>query len=258
MSLHYCAELVERGDPDRFAATLAAPVAVRPQLWPLYALNLELARAPWASAEPLLAEMRLQWWIDALADLAAGKAASGQEVLAEVAVLLARTPALAPVLLALAQARRRDCWREAFADTGALAAYIDATSGNLMWAAALALGAPAVAQPVVRDFALGAGLANWLRAVPALRARGQTPLPDDSPAAIATLAGEGLARLAQARAAGRLLPAACAPALFPGWLAAGVLRRAAARPARVAAGQLGPSEFARRAGLLVPAFLGRW
>ena len=201
MSLHACAEMVRAHDPDRFAATLAAPPAARPRLWPLYALNLELARAPWASAEPTVAEMRLQWWVDALADLAAGDVPPPHDVLVAVAALTAEMPDLLVPLQALAEARRRECWREGFSDTGALAAHLDATAGNLMWASALALGAPVAAEPVVRDFAWGAGLANWLRAVPALAARGVAPLPDGSPAAIRALADEGLARIARSRKA---------------------------------------------------------
>ena len=45
MSVAACAELVERGDPDRFRAVMAAPVEARAQLFPLYAFNLEVARA---------------------------------------------------------------------------------------------------------------------------------------------------------------------------------------------------------------------
>ena len=60
MSLQACAELVERGDPDRFLATMAAPVALRATLFPLYAFNVEIARAPWVTQEPMIAEMRLQ------------------------------------------------------------------------------------------------------------------------------------------------------------------------------------------------------
>jgi phytoene/squalene synthetase len=258
MTLDRCAERVASGDPDRFAATLAAPVAARARLWPLYALNLELARAPWTSAEPLVAEMRLQWWIDGLGALAAGQAAPPHEVLTPLRALVDEVPALGPLLVALAEARRRDCWRAPIADEQDLGGHIDATAGNLMWAAALALGAPAQAAPVVRDFAVGAGLANWLRAVPELRARGQKALPDDAPVAVAALARAGLARLWRARAAGRAVPRHAAPALYPGWLATGVLKRAAAEPGRVAQGRLEPSEFARRAGLLLPAFLGRW
>ena len=45
MSVEACAELVERGDPDRFRAIMAAPPEARAQLFPLYAFNLEVARA---------------------------------------------------------------------------------------------------------------------------------------------------------------------------------------------------------------------
>ena len=58
MSVAACAALVARGDPDRFLAVMAAPVAVRARLFPLYAWNLEVARAPWVTAEPLIAELR--------------------------------------------------------------------------------------------------------------------------------------------------------------------------------------------------------
>ncbi|MDP1667628.1 squalene/phytoene synthase family protein [Phaeovulum sp.] len=258
MSQHACAELVRQNDPDRFAATLAAPAAARPQLWPIYALNLQLTRAPWASSEPLVAEMRLQWWVDALGDLAKGNAAPQHEVLQALAPLLAETPALAVPLAALAEAQRRMCWREGFATDEALAAHLDATSGHLMWAAALALGAPVAAEPVVRDFAFGAGSANWLLAVPELSRRGLQPLPEPAAESAQALALAGLARIAAARKARAALPRNAAPALFSGWLARGVLRRAAAAPERVAEGRLAPSEFARRAGLMLAAFTGRW
>jgi len=251
------AQQVAAGDPDRFRATLGAPPEVRPRLWLLYALNLQVAQAPWASGEPLVAEMRLQWWIDALQDPTLPGAA-GHPLLGDLMPLLQQTPALRPVLVALAEARRRDCWREGFASQGDLGAYLDATSGNLMWAAALVLGAPAGTEPVVRDFAWAAGLANWLRAVPALTARGLHPLPDTSGAAVAALARQGLARLAAARARRAELPRQAAPALFSGWLAPWVLARAAAAPGRVAGGGLEPSEFRRRASLLRPVFTGRW
>ena len=54
-----CAELVQRADPDRFMAAMAAPVAARRVLFPLYALNVEIARAPWVTQEAMIAEMRL-------------------------------------------------------------------------------------------------------------------------------------------------------------------------------------------------------
>lgn len=258
MSLAACAALVARGDPDRHAATLAAPPEARDLLWPLYAFNLEIARAPWVTAEPLIAEMRLQWWADRLAGIAAGEPRPAHEVAGPLCDLL-RARGLDPApLVGLVEARRWDCWSEPFAGADALAAYLDATAGGLMWTAAAALGAPPPAEPVVRDVAQAAGLAAWLRAVPELRARGRHPLPDPRPEALAALARDGLARLARARAARARVPRAAAPALFPAWQAGAVLRRALADPARVAAGGLAPSEFSRRAGLAWRAFTGRW
>ncbi|MCT8328704.1 squalene/phytoene synthase family protein [Albidovulum sediminis] len=248
------ADAVREGDPRRFAATMAAPAATRPRLWALYALNLEIARAPWASDQPLIAEMRLQWWIDAIA----APEGQGGGALAILAPLMLDLPDLRPLLLGAAEARRRDAWPEPFADEADLGAYLDATAGNLMWAAARLLGAPAAAEAPVRDFAWGAGLATWLAAVPALAARGRHPLPDMTPEAVTALARRGLDRIARARALRARVPATAAPALLPGWQAAPLLRLAAHQPSRVAEGRLATSEARARASLALRALTGRW
>lgn len=256
MSLAALAGLVESGDPDRFAASMAAAPADRARLWPLYALNLEIARAPWASSEPMVAEMRLQWWIDAIEELGQGTAPN--ETLAAFSPLVVEIPALRGLMLGAAEARRWDAWREPFATPGDFSAHLDATSGNLMWAAARLLGAPETAETVVRAFAWGAGLANWLRAIPALEAAGRYPLPDGRPAVVAELAREGRTRIAKARAARGSVPARAAPALLSGWQADAILAQVAADPERVAAGTLGTSEARRRASLAWRAATGRW
>lgn len=255
MSLAELAQKVEAGDPVRFLATMAAAPAARAQLWPIYALNLELARAPWASAEPMVAEMRLQWWVDALEALAEGQRVAG---IAPELADLAECGLDCRLLAAAAEARRWDCWSEPFEDQAAFDAHLDATSGHLMWAAAKLLGAPESSEPVVRDLAWGAGLAGWLTAVPVLEARGRYPLVDGRPAAVAELAQRGLARVTAARAARHLVPKAAAPALFAGWQARGLLTQAARFPALVAEGGLQLSEFSRRVTLLQLAFFARW
>ncbi len=77
MSLAACAALVERGDPDRFLAVMAAPAWARARLFPLYAFNLEVARAPWVTEEPMIAEMRLQWWRDVVESAGRRRAGAG-------------------------------------------------------------------------------------------------------------------------------------------------------------------------------------
>ena len=82
MTLPPLAETLSRGDPDRFAALLAMPPAARDRLLPLYAFNLEIARAPWVTAEPVIAEMRLQWWRDTVAEIGEGRPPRAHEVAA--------------------------------------------------------------------------------------------------------------------------------------------------------------------------------
>ena len=259
MSLAACASLVERGDPDRFLACMAAPAAARAQLWPLYAFNLEVARAPLASAEPLIAEMRLQWWRDAVEAICAGGVVPAHETAGPLAEVIGRAGLPGPVLMQMVDARRWDIGRSGFADFAALAAYLDATAAGLMWLAARALGAGAQAEQTVRALGWASGLANWLRAVPELEARGRVPLADRRPAAVAALAAAGLQRLDDARQSRGLVPASAGPALLAGWQAGAILRQAVQEPERVfQAGGLGQSEFARRGGLLWRSVTGRW
>jgi 15-cis-phytoene synthase len=99
MSLAACADLVSRADPDRFIAALAAPPEARPILIPLYAFNVEVSRAPWVTDEPMIAEMRLQWWRDALEEIGAGRPPRAHEVVTELAGILdaeAARPSTAP------------------------------------------------------------------------------------------------------------------------------------------------------------------
>ena len=251
--LNACAALVQRGDPERFMAAMAAPVAARAVLFPLYAFNVEISRAPWASAEPMIAEMRLQWWRDVLESIAAGRPVERHEVVAPLARVL--DAALAGALDDAVVARRWDIYGDRFADVDELERHIDRTAGTLMWVAARTLG-PAD-ESVVRDFAVASGLANWLRAVPGYRARGRDPLPpgEDVPR---DLAQRGLDRLAQARRARGAVSRAARPALLAGWQAGPVLAQAARDPGRAEAGTLGQSEAGRRLSLMLRAATGRW
>lgn len=256
MSLAACADLVARGDPDRFRATMAAPVAARRVLFPLYAFNIEVSRAPWVTQEPMIAEMRLQFWCDVVEEIAARKPPRAHEVAAPLAEAI--PPDIAGALDGLVAARRWDIYKEAFADRAAFDAYIDATSGTLVTVAARALGAVADAEPVLRDAGWAFGLAGFLRAIPALEAAGRVPLVEGTPQAVRDLAEDGLARLARARRRRGTIPPPARPALYSGWRAEATLRAAREIPERVIEGKLDESEFARRARLLWVSATGRW
>ncbi|MCE8554859.1 squalene/phytoene synthase family protein [Ruegeria pomeroyi] len=249
-----CAELVQRADPDRFAAAMAAPVTARRVLFPLYALAVEVARAPWASAEPMIAEMRLQWWRDALEELAIGKPPRRHPVVTPLAGIL--SPQMAARLDGFVAVRRWDIYRDPFEDETHLTRYLEESSGTLLCAAAAALGQ--ADEGVLRDYGYAMGIANWLRAIPELEARGRIPLLDGTPAGIRQLAEEGLDRLSRARAKRAMISPAARPALLAGWQSGALLRQAHKEPARVAAGQLGLSPFARNLRLGLQVSTGRW
>ena len=245
MSLEACAEIVQRGDPDRFAAVMAAPTAARARLFPLYAFNLEVARAPWVSKEPIIGEMRLQWWRDVVAE----PAPRAHEVAGPFHALIQEAALPLAVIDRLIEARIHDVYGEPFADVAAFDAYLDDTAGGLMWLAAKACGG--TDESAARALGWAMGLANYLRAVPELEARGRQPLPDGRVEAVQALAKDGLQRLATAK--GRVP----VPAALAAWQARGLLRQVVANPAVVANGAMGLSEFALRGGLLWAAFTGR-
>ncbi|MBN8632925.1 MAG: squalene/phytoene synthase family protein, partial [Rhodobacterales bacterium] len=130
MSVAACAELVQRGDPDRFRAVMAAPRDARAQLFPLYAFNLEVARAPWVTQEPLIAEMRLQWWRDVVENAASG-AARAHEVAGPLHEVIQDFGLPVEVLDKVIAARRWDIHRDPHEGAGALDAYLDETGAGL-------------------------------------------------------------------------------------------------------------------------------
>lgn len=249
-----CAGIVERGDPLRFRAVMAAPVAARRVLFPIYAFNIEVARAPWVTQEAMIAEMRLQWWRDVCEEIGAGDGVRRHEVATPLAGVIA--PEDAALLDELAAARRWDIYRDPFEDAAHFARYLAQTAGNLAWVAAKTLGA--AEEAVVRDAAFAGGVAAWLVAIPDLEARGRVPLVEGTPAAVKALAQDGLDRLARARGRRAAVSRAARPALYHVGAAVAVLRAAVADPNAVADGVLPDAVAADRMGLPLRVFTGRW
>ena len=240
------AERLRHEDPDRFAMAMLAPSEARARLVTLYALNAELARTALSARDPLIAEMRVQWWADRLGALADAPPPPHELLSPLWAAWQGQAAALAP----LAEARRHDAAREPFPTIEAVVAYADATGGALMTHAARTLGAPDA--PALHAQGRGAALTAWLRAYPALQALG-LGLSTADPRQLAALAGIAIEAFHQAAAARRTLPRIAAPALFAGPAPMRALRAVAARQAPAA-----PSDFSRRAALARLALTGRW
>lgn len=254
MTVEACAALVERGDPDRFMAVMAAPVALRARLFPLHAFNLEVARAPWVTSQPMIAEMRLQWWRDVVAE----PGPRAHEVVGPLHAVIREAGLPLAVVDRMIAARVWDAYSEPFEDAADFDRYIEETGAGLMWLAAVSAGAAPAAEAAVRGFGWAAGLAGYLRAVPELEARGRYPLPDGRVEAVRDWAALGLEKIKAARAARGLIGQA-GPALLAGWQAEAVLRQVVADPGIVAEGRIAaPSEFTRRGRLAWAALTGRW
>lgn len=66
--------LIRRVDPDRWLSSrFIADVKLRADVIALYGFEHELARAPRVASNPLLGEIRLTWWREALDEIFAGK-----------------------------------------------------------------------------------------------------------------------------------------------------------------------------------------
>ncbi len=251
VDLTACAQMVERADPLRFRTAMAAPVAARRTLFPLYAFNIEVARAPWVTQEPMIAEMRLQWWRDVCEEIEQGKPVRRHEVATPLAAAI--TPSDAAQLDTLIAARRWDIYRDAFEDEAHFDRYIDQTAGTLMWLSARSMGE--ANEAVVREAAYGSGVAAWLHAIPQLMAQGRVPLLDGTNAGVSALARKALGRLKKARQNRGAVSAEARPALLAIGASATVLDAAIREPARVADGTLPSMD---RFALPWRALSGRW
>src|SRR4051794_33162883 len=68
------AVLVRRHDRDRFQTALFARPRQREALFALYAFNYEIARVREAVSEPMLGQIRLQWWREVVSAAFSGEA----------------------------------------------------------------------------------------------------------------------------------------------------------------------------------------
>jgi|GEM_PF-46562 len=263
MSIDACALMVAEADPDRFGAAMCVKsLAQRADLMVLYALNIEVSRAPWVTQEQMIAEMRLQWWKDAIDEIYGGKTVRKHEVVIPLAELVHRDPERFPRALFddLIEARRFDIYREPYQNRSGFNLYISNTSGNVMELAGRAVGASDLTP--FQEVGWASGLANLMGALPELYAHGRDPIPlgpidqnaviegrfsEENVRNIRELAQEGLARLSAVEI-GKLPKTSRAP-LFAAWNAKRVLRAVERAPETALRRDTSASQFRRAASL---------
>src|SRR5258708_17201716 len=82
------AEMVRRHDHDRFQTGLFAPTRKRNALFALYAFNYEIARVREIVTQPMLGQIRLQWWREIVDAVYAGAPPRQHEIPAPLAAVI--------------------------------------------------------------------------------------------------------------------------------------------------------------------------
>ncbi|WP_226553627.1 squalene/phytoene synthase family protein [Celeribacter naphthalenivorans] len=256
MSVQACAEIVQKGDEDRFRATMAAPLAAREVLFPIHAFCLEVAKAPWVTQEAMIAEMRLQFWRDVLQEKIDGKAPRAHEVAGPLAQVL--DTASAQALDATVTARQWDIYRDPHEDAAALRTYLHNSYAIPMHLAARLLGAPESATKALNALGYAGGLARYLMAIPGLQSAGRIPLVDGRPEAVSELAKEALEQGRWgAQKLGKLTKTARAP-MIDAVMHLPVLKQAAKDPDAVLDGRLGQGPARKSLRLAVASQSPSW
>jgi NADH dehydrogenase [ubiquinone] 1 alpha subcomplex assembly factor 6 len=172
------AALVRRHDRDRYQTALFAPPDRREALFALYAFNYEIARVREAVTQPMLGQIRLQWWREAVAAAYAG-AQPRYHVVAEPLAAVIRD--LAPArehFERMIDTRERDLADEPPATLGALEDYAEGTSATLLYLVVEVLGVTeASTHAAVREVGIGYALTGLLRAMPFHARAGRCYIP---------------------------------------------------------------------------------
>jgi NADH dehydrogenase [ubiquinone] 1 alpha subcomplex assembly factor 6 len=174
-------------DWERFICALFAPDERRQAVFAILAFNAELARTRSVVTEPILGQMRLQWWRDALDRIFddAANVPAGNPLLAAMAAAINQYDLPRPVIAAMIDARSLDLEDAPHEDLEGLLAYAGATSGGVTELTLHALGvydgADAEAQDTIRRAGAQLGVAwaliGLIRASDALASEGRTFVP---------------------------------------------------------------------------------
>jgi phytoene synthase len=274
------ASLLRRHDRDRYLTALFAPGDRREALMALYAFNYEVARTREIVTEPLLGQIRLQWWRESLEAAYAGGLVRRHEVVEPLTAAIRAHGLSREHFERLLEARALDLAEAPPATLAELEAYCEGTSSRILWLALEVLGVrdDAAAVTAARETGIAYALAGLLRAIPFhARARrqyipaelaaeaGLDPAAlfalEPTPAlrkAVAALAAEAARHLAAARRHAREVPGRALPALLPGRLAESALKRIARAGHDVFDPRLDAPSLGRNLGLAWSALRGRY
>ncbi len=133
-------EALKKADPDRYRAALMSDDQGRDDLLILYAFHYELSKVPDVTSEPMLGQIRYEWWREAVDEIYTDKAVRRHEISTPLSEMLRRTNVPRFWVDRLIDGRARDLDPQPFADMQAACDYARQTSGQLMQIAVKTLG----------------------------------------------------------------------------------------------------------------------
>ena len=136
-------DALKKADPDRYRAALMAETRARDDLLILYAFHYELSKVPDVTSEPMLGQIRYQWWRDTIDEIYTGREVRRHEISTPLGEMLIRTDIPRFWIDRLIDGRARDLDPQAFTDMDDAKDYARRTSGQLMQIAVKLLGGAA-------------------------------------------------------------------------------------------------------------------
>ena len=133
---------LKQSDPDRCRAAMFAPPQGRQDLLLLYAFHYELAKVPEIVSEPMIGQIRYQWWRDCIDEIYSGgtKRVRSHEISTPLSEMLLRVDMPRFWVDRLIDGRARDLDPEPFKSVDVARDYAAHTSGVLMQMAVKTLG----------------------------------------------------------------------------------------------------------------------
>lgn len=175
----HCEAELRQYDPDRYFATLFAPADKRPHLFALYAFSSEVSRIRDVAREPLMGEIRLQWWRDALGQ-SGSLTISEHPVVAAINDTIRRCSIPVEILISLIDARVFDLYEDPMPTLADLEGYCGETCSVLFQLAAMILaGQQTNSADTAGHGGVAYALAGLLRAFPWHARRRSVYIPGD-------------------------------------------------------------------------------
>ncbi|MEM6683829.1 MAG: squalene/phytoene synthase family protein [Pseudomonadota bacterium] len=182
-ALSGCLETLQQQDYDRYLACLFAAPDDRLALTALHALNAELGKVRESVSEPMLGEIRLTWWREAIEGLCDGQVRK-HPIVEALAAPVASKLVSADALMDMVEARIADLYEDAPRNTAALEDYAAKTGGLLLRQCLSATGADMQQCDAAQSIGTAMTMGGVVRAISFHASMRRIHLPADELAAI--------------------------------------------------------------------------